>query len=320
MNPQTFFESPLAEMMEQFVVHKRMQGFDYAKQANVLKFFDRFLCRMEYFEGLLLGKHFHDYLGSLSHLHPKTRECRLGVVHQFSLYLNAYCPESRVMPIRLQPPLTRSIRFYRLSSAEVCELMYASETLGPKGGLRSACIRFLIGLLYTTGLRISEAINLNLGDIDLERNTLFIHRGKFGKDRLIALSPSTRNALDEWLLLRSLHAGDGNSAPLLASAPNKRLTCKQANLSFRKLCQQCGLIGIPPPRLHDLRHNYASECLTRWRREGKEIQTLFPVLSTAMGHVAPCSTQHYIHIDATTLLDASEKIHDHFIQPSEENQ
>lgn len=320
MNPQASFESPLAEMMETFVMHKRIQGFDYTSQVKALKFFDRFLCRRGCFDGILLGEHFHEYLGTLSHLHPKTRECRLGVVHQFSLYFNAYHPESQVMPLRLQPPLTRSIRFYRLSSAEVCELMHASETLGPKGGLRGACIQFLIGLLYTTGLRISEAINLNLGDIDLEGNTLFIHRGKFGKDRLIAQSPSTRNALNEWLLLRSLHTGVGNSAPLFASAPNKRLTCKQANLSFRKLCQQCGLIGAPPPRLHDLRHNYASECLTRWRREGKEIQTLLPVLSTAMGHVDPCSTQHYLHIDATTLRDASEKIHDHFIQSTEDTQ
>ena len=133
-------------------------------------------------------------------------------------------------------------------------------------------------------------------------------------------SPSTRSALDEWLHLRSFHAGNGNSAPLLVSAPNKRLTRQQARRAFRRLCEKCGLQGKPPPRLHDLRHNHASECLARWQREGKDIQSLLPVLSTAMGHVNPCATQCYIHINATTLLDASGKIHDRFIQPTEENQ
>ncbi|MCK5676823.1 MAG: tyrosine-type recombinase/integrase [Verrucomicrobia bacterium] len=320
MSKQASFKSPLSDMMERFVVHKRMQGYDYTMSANTLKFFDRFLCGIDCSDGLLCSECFSCYLKTLSHLSLKTRECRLGVVHQFSLYLKAFRPESRVMPSRLLPAFARNIRFCRITSAEVFKLMCAAERLSPKGGIRSGCIRFLIGLLYTTGLRISEATNLNLGDVDLERNTLFIRRGKFGKDRLIALSPSTRNALDEWLHLRSFHAGNGNSAPLLVGAPGKRLVRCLADRAFRRLCEQCGLQGDPRPRLHDLRHNFACECMDRWRREGKDINTLLPVLSTAMGHVNPRATQRYIHIDASTLLDASEKIHDRFIQPSEENQ
>jgi integrase/recombinase XerD len=320
MSRQATFESPLGDMMERFVVHKRMQGFDYTAQANTLRFFDRFLCEIGCPTGLLRSEYFTGYLETLPHLKLTTREGRLGVVHQFSLYLNAFRPESRVMPLRLLPAFTRNIRFCRITSAQVYELMCAAERLAPKGGIRSACIRFLIGLLYTTGLRISEATGLNLGDVDLERNTLFIHRGKFGKDRLIALSPSTRNALDVWLCQRSFHAADGNSAPLFVSAPNKPLTHQQARRAFWRLCKQCGLHGEPPPRLHDLRHNYACECMDRWRREGDDIQTLLPILSTAMGHVNPCATQRYIHINAANLLAASEKIQARFIQSTEENQ
>ena len=320
MSKHASFESPLGDMMERFVMHKRMQGFDYTARANTLKLFDRFLCDMECADGLLRSEYFSSYLETLPHLNPKTREGRLGVVHQFSLYLNAFRPESRVMPLRLLPAFTRNIRFFRITSAQVCELMCATERLAPKDGIRSACIRVLIGLLYTTGMRISEATGLNLGDVDMEHNTLLIHRGKFGKDRLIALSPSTRRALDAWLHQRSFHAGDGSSAPLLVGASDTRLTQQQARRAFRLLCNQCGLHGEPPPRLHDLRHNYACECMDRWRQEGKDIQILLPVLSTAMGHVNPCATQRYIHINAATLLDASEKIHDRFIQPTEENQ
>jgi integrase/recombinase XerD len=269
-------------------------------------------------DGILHSEYFTGYLASLSHLKPENRESRMGVVHPFSRYLNAFRPESRVMPLRMLPAVARSIRFCRITPDEVGVLMDVAGQLSPK--IRAACIRFLIGLLYTTGLRISEAINLNLGDVDLARSTLFVHRGKFGKDRLVALAPSTTEALKTWLNLRSFHAGNGNSAPLLVSAPDKRLSYQQAKHAFTKLRAQCELPGNPPPRLHDLRHNYASECLARWRREGKDIQTLLPILSAAMGHVNPRSTQRYVHIDAATLLDASGKIHDRFIQPNGENQ
>jgi len=104
------------------------------------------------------------------------------------------------------------------------------------------------------------------------------------------------------------------------SAPNKRLTRQQASRAFKRLCKKCGLQGEPPPRLHDLRHNYASECLIQWQHDCKDIETLLPVLSTAMGHVNPCATQRYIHINASTLFDASGKIHARFTQPTEENQ
>jgi integrase len=320
MSRTVCFESPLAGMMDRFVAHKRMQGYDYGAQEKELRFFDRFLCGVNCPDGLLCRTVFSGYLETLSHLKLKSRENRLGVVHQFSLYLNAHRPESRVMPGHLLPAFSRNIRFYRIPVTGVGALMDAAGKLPSKDRVRAACIRFLIGLLYTTGLRISEAINLNLGDMDLEYNTLFIHRGKFGKDRLIAMSSSTRNALDEWMHLRSFHAGNGNSAPLFVSAPNKRLGYQQAKRAFRKLCTQCGFHGDPPPRLHDLRHNYACECMNRWRREGRDIQTLLPVLSTAMGHVNPYATQRYIHIHAATLLDASEKIHNRFIQSTEENQ
>jgi site-specific recombinase XerD len=320
MSKHVSFESPLADMMERFVAHKRMQGYDYTAQEKELRFFDRFLCGVDGPDSLLPREVFSGYLETLSYLKLKSRENRLGVVHQFSRYLNAHRPESRVMPSRLLPAFARNIRFFQITSAQVFELMCAAERLAPKGGIRSACIRILIGLLYTTGLRISEAIHLNLGDVDLERNSLFVHRGKFGKDRLIALSPSTRNALEEWLHLRSFHAGTGNTAPLLVSAPNKRLGYQQAKRAFRKLCNQCGLHGEPPPRLHDLRHNYASECLARWQHDGEDIETLLPILSIAMGHVNPCATQRYIHITAANLLDASKNTHARFIQSTEENQ
>ena len=171
MRRQPTFESSLAIRMEQFVVHKRMQGFEYAASAIALKYFDRFLCDVDGLDGMLHDEDFTAYYETIRPLSENTHRYRLGVVHQFSLFLNAYCPKSRVMPLRLCPSTPPQSRFYRISAEEVFGLMHATENLPSKNSIRHACIRFLIGLIYTTGLRISEAIALHLGDIDLERNT-----------------------------------------------------------------------------------------------------------------------------------------------------
>lgn len=207
----------------------------------------------------------------------------------------------------------------RCERAEWDEFRAASPmtALRPKGAARPWCIRFLIGLQYATGLRLAEALKLNLGDIDARHGTLFVRRGKFGKDRLVAMSESTREALDRWLQRRSRWASTGPSAPLLVGGNNARLTCHQARYAFRVLRRQCGLRGQPPPRLHDLRHNFACRCIARWREHHEDIQALLPVLANAMGQVNIHATQVYIHLEAAALQQASATFRDHLKQQRE---
>jgi integrase len=195
----------------------------------------------------------------------------------------------------------------------------ADPTLG-KGGnaIRASAIRFLIGLLYSTGLRISEALALNVGDVELKQATLFVRRGKFGKERLVPLSPSTLAAVREWLDQRAGFAHNEPSAPLFLCAANRRLNGYQAYRAFRRLCLRCGVTGPPAPRLHDLRHNYACRCLALWRETGEEVDALLPVLATVMGHVDFHATAVYVHIEAAALRQASLQFH-HHVHPHTEN-
>jgi integrase/recombinase XerD len=178
-------------------------------------------------------------------------------------------------------------------------------------------VRFLIGLLYCTGLRINEALKLNLGDVDLDCGTLFVRYGKFGKDRLVVMTHGTLEALQDWLELRSRYAGTERSAPLLLGGINSRLTYWQAKRAFKTVCQRCGLHDRPPPRFHDLRHNFACRCIARWRETGKDVQALLPVLANAMGHVDIFATQLYIHVDGAALQQASTVLRDHLKHPRE---
>src|SRR6056297_1892449 len=184
------FTSSLSDRMIQFIAFKRMQGYDYKNGANQIGIFDAFLAKTGYASTVLNLDVLECFADDIVERSGSTRAGRLSTVRQFSLYLHALEPESVLLPPRLIPREAQKIRFYPLSSEQIRELMSATVSLKPDNGIRAKCMRFLIGLLYSTGLRISEALALNLGDIDAVDATLFVRRGKFRKERLVPLSPS----------------------------------------------------------------------------------------------------------------------------------
>jgi len=311
---EELFQSPLANAMYDFVAFKRMQGYDYSGRVRILSLFDRFLQDQDCSDGLLRPQHFDAWLEAGADCSASYRGSLVSTVRQFSLYLHAHCPESAVVPKGILPKCPRRIRFRRIEPKDVLELMRAASGLEMSHPIAPLAIRFLIGLLYCTGLRIREALNLNLGDIDADRGAVFVRQGKFRKDRLVALRKSTLHALERWLTQRSRYCGTEQSAPVLIGGVNKRLTYWQASGSFKKLCRQCGLIDAPAPRLHDLRHNFACRCITQWRETGKDVQAFLPILANAMGHVDIFATQIYIHVDAAALGAASDRFHEHTVR------
>ena len=312
MTRQPNFNGPLAAAMGDFITYKRMQGYTYRTQTDSLKLFDRFLTRQDCPDGVLQGDVFRRYQASIAELSPGTQEGYLSVVRVFSQYLQGLHPETAVMPANIEPCHPRRVRFYRIDPEQIRELMDATPVLRMQHPIAPQTVRFLIGLLYSTGLRISEALKLNLGDVDLPCGTLYVRRGKFAKDRLVSMTPSATEALGDWLDLRSRHAPTALSAPLLPGGKDGRLTYAQSHIAFRTLCCRCGLHGDPPPRLHDLRHNFACRCIARWREAGENVQALLPVLANAMGHVSISSTQFYVHLDAAELQPASNKFNNYF--------
>jgi site-specific recombinase XerD len=305
------FASRLADRMVQFIAFKRLQGYDYTAGANVLRCFDTFLSNRGGTGEGLCAPELDDYRAQIKGLNRATQFRRLSVVRQFSLYLHAIRAESAVLPKALIPRQPRSIRFCPLSPAQIGALMAVPATGKGDNAIRAYAIRFLIGLLYSTGLRISEALALNVGDVDQKQATLFIRRGKFGKERLAPLSPSTLTAVREWLDQRAGYADNDSSAPLFMTAGHRRLNRYQAAHAFRRLCLRGGVTGKPAPRLHDLRHNYACRCLALWREAGEDVDALLPVLANVMGHVDFHATEVYVHIEAAALRQASLKFHKH---------
>jgi len=319
MNKPISFRGPLARAMDAFVAGKRMQGYDYTNQARTLSYFDRFLAAdgSQGAAGRLTLDTLQRYVATTGNLAAVSRHTRVASLREFSRWLQARCPDSAILPIDILPRRRERVRFFPISPEQVAALMAAAPTVLPANRMRSRSLATLIGLLYSTGLRIAEALNLTPREIAADGLTLHVAKGKFGKERLVPLSPSAYAALSDYLAVRRQHANRFDTSPLFIDAAGGALSRAQVRYDFHRLCRHCGLWGQPPPRLHDLRHNYACRRLALWRQAGMDINAMLPILATAMGHVNFFATQRYLHLDAAALHSAAVRFHTHVTSHSE---
>jgi hypothetical protein len=125
---------------------------------------------------------------------PQTWAQRLSYVRIFARYRSATDPRTQVPPAGLLPFRPKRARPYLYSNREIRDLLRAAWQL-PRHGLRPWTYYCLFGLLSVSGLRVGEAQNLQLQDLDLKAGVLTIRNAKFGKDRLVPLHASTRRVL-----------------------------------------------------------------------------------------------------------------------------
>jgi site-specific recombinase XerD len=308
-------ESCLAAQIEALIDLRRVAGGDYRGQALMLGYFDQFLVQQNLAQPRISREIIDGYQRTLSHLAPRTRENRLSVVGQLCKYIATSDPLSHV------PEWPRTIRsdqafqpyIYRLS--EIQSLLAAASELPPKGSLRPQTYRTLLGLLYTTGIRIGEAFGLNLEDFNEGDRRLYIAAGKFRKSRWVPLSACTARELQQYVQDRLSMKPSSPDAPLFLNQRRQRLHHCTVNQTFWRLLQQSDIFRDKRkrPRIHDLRHTFAVHRLLAWYRDGEDVNARLPWLATYMGHVNINSTQVYLRPTAELWQLAAGRFHRHYL-------
>jgi site-specific recombinase XerD len=230
---------------------------------------------------------------------PSTWAQRLSFVRGFARYRSATDPRTQIPPESLLPFRAQRARPYCYSDNEIQSLLRAALKL-PDGNykLRPWIYHALFGLLAVSGMRVSEAGNLELQDIDLKAAVLTVRGAKFGKSRLLPLHTSTGNVLADYLARRQRYwAARSHSSYLFVSSRGNRLDSADIRRTFYTLSRQIGLRGLTDsygPRIHDLRHRFAVKSLLHWYRAGEDAERRLPILSAYLGHVHVADTYWYL--------------------------
>lgn len=266
-----------------------------------------------------------DWVKQTSGGQPDTRAAqRLSWVRLFARYRSATDPRTQIPPAGLLPYRPKRARPYLYSEQEIEQLLQATlqMPLSPRHRKRCALLPWvyycLFGLLSVSGLRLGEARNLKLQDVDLNAGVLTIHNAKFGKDRLVPLHASTCNVLADYIDRRQRHwAGRVVSAYLFVSSWGNRLDSGQVHRAFYAASRQIGLRGATDsegPRLHDLRHRFATTTLVNWYRSNQDPERCLPLLSAFLGHVHVADTQWYLSASPELMREAMSRLERHWEQ------
>lgn len=188
---------------------------------------------------------------------------------------------------------------------DINRLIKEALRLGPPGSLRPHTYSTLFALLAVTGLRISEALALRLQDVTTDG--LVIRKTKFDKSRLVPLHESTKNGLERYLIRRCKVAG-GNDHVFVSirGTPLHYVTAQQI---FQYLVHAIGLHsrpGQPHPRIHDLRHSFATRAIEMCSEGRDGIARHMVALSTYLGHTNIKSTYWYLEATPQLLKDISK--------------
>ncbi|GAH67795.1 unnamed protein product, partial [marine sediment metagenome] len=160
----------------------------------------------------------------------------------------------------------------------------------------------LYSLLYRLGLRIGEALSVNLEDIDLDKELILIH-GKGRRNRTLPLVSDIPTLIEKWLCLRRWLSGSEGLNALFISKKGNRLSARKAQDNFQKVIASVGPLSIAKVTPHTLRHAFASHALEEDATDAKLI-----VLKSVLGHALLKSTEIYLHPSMKLLRRA---VNDH---------
>lgn len=265
----TTFSGPFAQLLEGFIELKRSTGFKYVKEAAYLKRFGEF---------------------SISQ----------GITD------NAYIPVNQAH-IRQRKS---EFSVYVFTHGEMDAIFDQSNRIYPhRRSTMHLVLPILIRLLYSTGLRIMEALHLQLQDVNLSDGILRIANAKFNKDRLIPISESMHAILKNYCgLMHPLYRPEDY---LFIGTTRSPYSHHEVYYRFRELLV---MANIPHagrgygPRIHDIRHTFCCHTLQKAVAAKKNLTNMLPLLSEYLGHESLAATSRYLRMTSEVYPDVQDAV------------
>lgn len=305
------YRSVLAPFIEGLLRMKVAAGYNMKAAKHVFKELDNYVLAIgtktpELTEEIITG-----WASSRLNDRDNTLYAKFALINQLSRYIihnggNAYVPR---LPRYPQSDFTP----YIFSEKEISDIFSAADKLVAKTLQEGIMVLpAILRLLYSTGIRISEALSLVNNDVDLTVGILTIRNTKNRTDRKIPISKSMSDVLTQYRNYRDSMPLSDVSKPdsLFFIRPNGLGISPNCIYSrFRKIYTSCGIKFIGDqrgPRLHDLRHTFAVHSLAAMSRAGIDLYTAMPVLSAYLGHKSIWMTEKYIRLTAAMYPDIEE--------------
>ena len=288
----------ITRQIEEYILYKRSLGFKITIPAQELRRFAAFTRDIGH-EGSLTNEIAVRWASLKESYSRYYMANRLGLLYTFAKYVIAFDSLAQLPQNGIFGNTSRRVCPYVYRDDEVALLMDEAKRLFSPDGIRAHTVSAAIGLMRSTGLRVTELTMLKITDVRLSEGYLYIESSKYKKDRLVPLHPITieklktyRDYVDSILKQRS------DLEYFFVSSYGHRFNYRSFDYAFSliraalsadsncSITQNC--------RLFDLRHTFACGTIRGWLENGEDVNQKIHLLSTYMGHAKPEDTYWYL--------------------------
>lgn len=296
----------LPGLVADLVAVRHVGGYRFKVQERVLRQFTDHCRREGYPDGSITKEAVEGFLYG-AHLRASTVRRNELALRQLAKHAqasgwDAYTPAATTrVRVRHQPP-------YVLTDDEVRRLFDAIDSQTMSAFSNKALVDpVLFRVLYGAGLRVSEALNLRLSDVDTSASTLRIRDSKNGQGRAIPITSRLAATLEAYTA--AAHPAPEHGDHLFYSrAAGRPINQATVYMRFRGYLADAGIphfTGGPHP--HSLRHGFAVANLRRWAADGADLAVMLPYLACYMGHADLRGTQYYLRLTADAYPEVMTK-------------
>ena len=298
------FIGPFKDIAPLYIEYKKSLGYDCVSELGELKRLDKFFFD-EGIDEVKLTKEMVEKYGMLrENESPKTQAKRLSVLKQFAIYLQKM-GYSNVYVHHIKTSKSDSKFKPFIYSKQNLNMIfeYLDKHQYDTNSIYNCVLPVLIRILYGTGLRKNEAINLKHTDVDLDKKIITVYNGKKKVTRIVPISESLASTCEVY---KEKFAK--NNIYFLCDL-NKQQVSKHITEYFQKILKKLEILRPDgtPPRLHDFRFTFAVTALEKMDKEGQDLYTTLPILCKFLGHKTIESTEYYLLLAKDYFIDITNK-------------
>lgn len=286
-----------------FIEYKKNCNQNEYTHISQLMIFDRYtqsinLTKKKFTKELIMN-----FINSIENISDSTKALYASCMRQFGIYLNRYYDDAYILPNKY---FQRKYNFvpYIFTEEEIKKIFEALKESYTNFPLKQKQIYLILKLLFSTGMRISEVLNLERKNINYKNNTIYIGNTKNKTDRLLPISKE---------LITELYNFDKEYNNEYEYFFERNYKQKYYNklfyVIFRNIIFKAKIMHTETgPRVHDIRHTFAVNSFRKAIDNNEDINHFLPLLSTYLGHNCIESTYKYLHLTITTFPKIREKV------------
>jgi len=290
MNKQFEYKSVLAPYINGFIRMKEASGCNFLRGKWILFEIDRFFQENNVLESIITRELVQKWRRTRINDSPSTLYSKYSIISQLSRYMSRQGRECFIPRLPGFGSSKWNFTPYIFTHKQVDQLLCESDRLRMYDRHMNNTmfsVPAVLRLLYSTGLRVSEALSIRNADIKFDKKHILIRKTKNGSERIVPINDSLCEVLQQYAIYRDQmpvkHVSSPNSFFFIKS-DGQYCNAQSIYKWFRLLLVECSIPYVGNhhgPRVHDVRHTFAVHALVQMAHNGQDLYNSLPIINKA---------------------------------------